>query len=56
MSRPLGQWAFFDITRYDPRDPNHKGARGVMTVASTLLHRFYMRRSFKDFPEEVSVL
>jgi hypothetical protein len=26
-----------------------------MTVASTLLHRFYMRRSFKDFSEEVSL-
>jgi hypothetical protein len=25
-----------------------------MTVASTLVHRFYMRRSFKDFPEDVS--
>lgn len=26
-----------------------------MTVASTLVHRFYMRRSFKDFNEEVGV-
>jgi hypothetical protein len=43
-----------DSTRYEPRDPNHHGARGVMTVASTLIHRFYMRRSFNDFPDSVS--
>lgn len=24
-----------------------------MTIAATLVHRFYMRRSFKDFSEEV---
>ncbi|WVR08849.1 hypothetical protein IAU60_005907 [Kwoniella sp. DSM 27419] len=27
--------------------------RGSMITGATLVHRFYMRRSFKDFPEEV---
>ncbi|RXK37444.1 hypothetical protein M231_05267 [Tremella mesenterica] len=27
--------------------------RGVVSVASTLVHRFYMRRSLQDFPEQV---
>lgn len=43
-------------SRCQSDDVNSKGARGVMTVAATLLHRFYMRRSFADFSEEVRSL
>ncbi|ORX39216.1 cyclin-like protein [Kockovaella imperatae] len=35
------------------REANSPSARGVMAPAAMLVHRFYMRRSLKDFPEEL---
>lgn len=37
----------------DKGDDSSIAGRGVVTVGATLAHRFYMRRSFKDFPRKV---
>lgn len=39
----------------EPYD-NGGRAKGVLTVAATLVHRFYMRRSASEFPPEVSIV
>ncbi|KAL7421109.1 hypothetical protein Q5752_003993 [Cryptotrichosporon argae] len=37
----------------DPPPLKTAAAKGVITVAAVLIHRFYMRRSLADFPEEL---
>ncbi|GFZ47267.1 hypothetical protein JCM24511_05010 [Saitozyma sp. JCM 24511] len=37
----------------DKGDDSSIAGRGVVTVGATLAHRFYMRRSFKDFPRKL---
>lgn len=37
----------------DKGDDSSIAGRGVVTVGATLAHRFYMRRSFRDFPRKV---
>ncbi|KAK4685715.1 hypothetical protein P7C73_g4427, partial [Tremellales sp. Uapishka_1] len=40
-------------TNLSGEDPQDSASKGVMTVGSTLLHRFYMRRTLTDFPERL---
>lgn len=47
-----------DISRSQDEDlgyNNGGNAKGVLTVAAILIHRFYMRRSINDFPPEVCI-